>query len=131
MEPEKLGIKGIVMASPVLCTEDLIRPERDKSGGIRMLEINLKRILKADPSAEEDVNRQIDRARRCFKALFEAGAENRQLSGRHLTIRKKIMDVIERTSGCGGLSAGIGAQRVFQAPPPSAHFQRPGIDASG
>ncbi|GAB7027794.1 alpha/beta hydrolase [Geotalea toluenoxydans] len=117
MEPEKLGIKGIVMASPVLCTEDLIRPERDKSGGIRMLEINLKRILKADPSAEEDVNRQIDRARRCFKALFEAGAENRQLSGRHLTIRKKIMDVIERTSAAGGYQRVL-ALKGFSRPLP-------------
>jgi hypothetical protein len=102
LEPDSLKIKGIVMASPVLCPEDLIRPERDRSGGIRMLESNLKRILKADPFAEDDVNRQIERARRCFKALFEAGAENRQLSGRHLAIRRKIMDAIERTSAAGG-----------------------------
>lgn len=102
MEPDTLMLRGVVMASPVLSAEDLIRSERDNTGGIRMLESNLKRILKADPTAEADVSRQIERARRCFRALFETGAENRQLSGRHLTIRKKIMDTIERTSAAGG-----------------------------
>ena len=97
-----LRIRGVVMASPVLCTEDLIRPEHDKRGGVRMLESNLKRIFKSDPAKSEDISRQIDRARRCFQALFETGAENRQLSGRHLAIRNKIMEVIGATSSCGG-----------------------------
>jgi hypothetical protein len=97
-----LRIKGIVMASPVLCTEDLIRPEREKGSGVRILESNLRRILQTDAAKEEDVSRQIERARRCFQSLFEAGAENRELNRRHLSIRKKIMDVVAKTPVIGG-----------------------------
>jgi len=96
-----LRIRGVLMVSPVLCTEDLIRPEGEKAGGVRMLESNLKRIL-ASATQGEGVERQIDRARRCFQALFEGGATNRELSGRHLSIRKKIMHVIETTPAIGG-----------------------------
>lgn len=111
-----LSIKGVVMASPVLCTEDLVRPEREKGSGVRMLESNLKRILKTDAAKDEDVSRQIERARRCFQSLFEAGAENRVLNRRHLSIRKKIMDVVAKTPAIGGY------QRVLALkdfPPPS------------
>lgn len=99
---EGLCVKGVVMASPVLCTEDLVRPGQERSGGVRMLESNLRRILKADAADGEELSRRIDRARRCFQALFEAGAVNRALSSRHLSIRKKIMDVLESTSCVGG-----------------------------
>jgi len=101
-EGGNLRIRGVVMASPVLCTEDLIRPEEDKVGGVRMLESNLRRILKAGSDGGELLARQIERARRCFQALFEAGAQNRVLSTRHLSIRKKIMQVIETTPATGG-----------------------------
>jgi hypothetical protein len=97
-----LKIKGIVMASPVLCTEDLVRPEREKGSGGRMLESNLKRIMNTDATQDEDVSRQIERARRCFQSLFEAGAGNRELNRRHLSIRKKIMDVVLKTPVIGG-----------------------------
>jgi len=97
-----LAVRGVVMTSPVLCTDDLVRPEREKGGGVRMLESNLRRILQADASRGDELNRQIERARRCFQALFEAGAENRTLSSRHLSIRKKIMGVLEKTSCVGG-----------------------------
>jgi len=97
-----LRIRGVIMASPVLCTEDLIRPESDKAGGVRMLESNLRRILKAGPDGGEVLGRQIERARRCFQALFETGAQNRVLSSRHLSIKKKIMQVIETTPAAGG-----------------------------
>jgi hypothetical protein len=97
-----LRIRGVVMASPVLCTEDLIRPEHDKAGGVRMLESNLRRIIKAGPDGGEALSRQIERARRCFQALFETGAQNRVLSSRHLSIKKKIMQVIETTPAAGG-----------------------------
>jgi hypothetical protein len=90
------------MTSPVLCTEDLIRADDDKVGGVRMLESNLRRILKAGPDGGEALGRQIERARRCFQALFETGAQNRKLSRRHLSIRKKIMQVIETTPAAGG-----------------------------
>lgn len=99
---EGLSVKGVVMTSPVLCTEDLVRPEEERKGGVRMLESNLRRILKADAACGEELSRRVDRARRCFQALFEAGAVNRVLSSRHLSIRKKIMDVLERTSCAGG-----------------------------
>jgi pimeloyl-ACP methyl ester carboxylesterase len=99
---EFLRIRGVVMTSPVLCTEDLIRPEHDKSGGVRMLESNLRRIIKAGPDGGEVLGRQIERARRCFQALFETGAQNRVLSSRHLSIKKKIMQVIETTPAAGG-----------------------------
>jgi len=97
-----LRIRGVVMTSPVLCTEDLIRPENDKVGGVRMLESNLRRIIKAGPDGGEVLGRQIERARRCFQALFETGAQNRELSSRHLSIKKKIMQVIETTPAVGG-----------------------------
>jgi len=97
-----LRIRGVVMTSPVLCTEDLIRPENEKVGGVRMLESNLRRILKAGPEGGEVLGRQIERARRCFQALFETGAQNRELSTRHLSIKKKIMQVIETTPALGG-----------------------------
>jgi hypothetical protein len=97
-----LRIRGVIMASPVLCTEDLIRPDHDRVGGVRMLESNLRRILKAGPDGGEVLGRQIERARRCFQALFETGAQNRELSGRHLSIKKKIMQVIETTPAVGG-----------------------------
>jgi len=99
---ESLRIRGVVMTSPVLCTEDLIRPEHDKAGGVRMLESNLRRIIKAGPDGGEVLGRQIERARRCFQALFETGAQNRVLSSRHLSIKKKIMQVIETTPAVGG-----------------------------
>jgi hypothetical protein len=97
-----LRIKGVVMASPVLCTADLVREEREKGSGVRMLESNLKRILKSDSSVAGEVDRHIERARRCFQSLFEAGAENRTLNRRHLSIRKRIMEVVEKTSAIGG-----------------------------
>lgn len=110
-----LRIKGVVMASPVLCTADLVRPEREKGSGVRMLESNLKRILKTDGTQEGDVDRQIERARRCFQSLFEAGAENRELNHRHLSIKRKIMDVVEKTPAQGGYQRVL-ALREF-APP--------------
>jgi len=97
-----LAIRGMVMTSPVLCVEDLVRPDGERSGGVRMLESNLRRILRANTARGDELNRQIERARRCFQALFEAGAENRVLSSRHLSLRKRIMGVLESTSCLGG-----------------------------
>lgn len=111
-----LRIKGLAMASPVLCTDDLIRPEREKGTGVRMLESNLKRIMKTDATKEDDVSRQIERARRCFQSLFEAGAENRELNRRHLSIRKKIMDVVGKTPVIGGYQRVLALKEFF---PPS------------
>lgn len=96
-----LNIGGVVMTSPVLCSEDLIRPDAEASG-VRMLESNLKRIFKADASNTTEVNQRIERARKCFQALFESGATNRSLTWRHLSIRKKIMDVVATTPARGG-----------------------------
>ena len=110
-----LRIRGVVMASPVLCTEDLIRPDADKAGGVRMLESNLRRIIKAGPDGGELLGRQIERARRCFQALFETGAQNRVLSSRHLSIKKKIMQVIETTPAIGGYQRVL-ALRQFARP---------------
>ncbi|HTP67134.1 MAG TPA: alpha/beta hydrolase [Geobacteraceae bacterium] len=110
-----LRIRGVIMASPVLCTEDLVRAEREKGSGVRMLESNLKRILKSDPTREDDVSRQIERARRCFQSLFEAGAENRALNHRHLSIRKKIMDAVAKTPALGGYQR-VMALKVFSPP---------------
>jgi hypothetical protein len=110
-----LRIRGVVMASPVLCTEDLVRPEREKGKGVRMLESNLKRIMKVDGTEEGDVSRQIERARRCFQSLFEAGSENRAMNRRHLSIKKRIMDVVEKTPAMGGYQRVL-ALREF-APP--------------
>jgi len=112
---ETLRVRGIIMASPVLCTEDLVRPEGERGGGVRMLESNLKRIFKAHPENAEEVSRQIERARRCFQSLFEAGAENRVLTSRHLSIRKKIMEVVKKTPSTGGYERAL-AMREFPSP---------------
>jgi hypothetical protein len=120
MNDPSLGIKGVLMASPVLCTADLVREEREKGSGVRMLESNLKRILRSNRDSEEDLGRQIERARRCFQSLFEAGAENRQLNHRHLSIRKRIMDVVEKTTAMGGYERVL-ALREF-TPPDREHL---------
>lgn len=124
---ENLRIRGLVMISPVLCTEDLVRPEGDRKGGVRILESNLRRILKADVARPEDVNRQMDRARRCFQSLFEAGAENRALSGRHLSIRGRIMDVLEKTSNLGGYERVLAMKRFSRPDPAEAIFEGPAL----
>ncbi|OGT97704.1 MAG: hypothetical protein A2079_01105 [Geobacteraceae bacterium GWC2_48_7] len=108
-------IRGIILVSPVLTTDDLIRPSDKKRDGIRMLESTLKKIVAADPANEIDVSKQIERSRRCFQALFNAGAENRVLSVRHLAIRKKINDVIEKTTARGGFER-VMALRDFSFP---------------
>ncbi len=110
-----LQIKELVLVSPVLSLQDLVRSEKDRDGGVRMLESNIKRIIKAHEDGKSDVERQVERARRCFQALFEAGAENRQLTSRHLSIRQKIMDVIENTTVRGGYERLL-AMKGFQAP---------------
>lgn len=116
-----LALRGVVMVSPVLCTEDLIRPAEDKKGGVRLLESNLRRILKADNGKAEDITRQVERARRCFQSLFEAGAENRTLSRRHLSIRRKIMEVIAKTTSHGAYERVI-ALKEFPLPDTSGQI---------
>lgn len=121
-----LGIRGVVMASPVLCTADLIRERSERSSGVRMLESNLRRILASDGTREEEVNRQIERARRCFQSLFEAGAGNRTLSHRHLSIRRKIMDVVAHTPARGGYER-VQALGAFPAPGAETIFAGPAL----
>lgn len=113
---DRLAIRGVVMTSPVLSTDDLVRPDRQKGDGVRMLESNLRRILRAGAEKGEELERQIERARRCFQALFEAGAENRPLSSRHLSIRKRIMEVLERTSCRGGYERVLALKEAAPAP---------------
>ena len=109
------SIRGIVMVSPVITTDDLIRPNAQKREGVRILESNLKKIVAADPADESGIAKHVDRSRRCFQALFNAGAENRNLSVRHLTIRRKINDVIEFTTARGGFERVL-ALRDFRFP---------------
>jgi hypothetical protein len=99
---ESLRIAGIVMVSPVLCMEDLVRAERGGGTGVRMLESNLRRILRTDPGEPAELDRQMERARRCFQVLFETGAANRPLGRRHLSVRRKIMEVLSMTPAQGG-----------------------------
>jgi len=110
-----LTIKGVVMVSPVLCAEDLVRAEQEKGSGVTMLESNLKSILMSDPTRVDDVSRQIEIARRCFQSLFEAGAENRRLDHRLLSVRKKIMDAVARPPAVGGYQRVL-ALREFLPP---------------
>lgn len=95
-------IRGVVLVSPVICTADLIRPADKRKDGIRFLESSLEKIVKANPDNRADLEKQVERSRRCFQALFAAGAGNRTLGGKHLAIRKKIMDVLALTSARGG-----------------------------
>lgn len=96
------AIKGLLLVSPVLGVDDLVRTKHDRNSGMRMLEHNLTKILEADPSDDYQLDRQIERARRCFQALFEAGAGARSLTPRHLSLRKQIFGVLEGTSNAGG-----------------------------
>ena len=95
-------IRGLILVSPVICIDDLIRPSGPKRAGIRFLESSLQKIITADPQRKDDMEKQVERSRRCFQALFTAGAESRKLDSRHLAIRRKIMDVLARTSALGG-----------------------------
>ena len=109
------SIRGIVLVSPVITTDDLIRPPSEKRDGVRILESNLKKIVASDPDNEPDIAKQIERSRRCFQALFNSGAENRALTVRHLSIRKKINNVIEFTTARGGFER-VTALREFNFP---------------
>ncbi len=109
------NVRGLILVSPVITTDDLIRPAAQKRDGIRILESNLKKIVAAEPNNETDISKHIERSRRCFQALFNSGAENRVLNVRHLAIRKKINDVIEYTSARGGFERVI-ALRDFRFP---------------
>jgi pimeloyl-ACP methyl ester carboxylesterase len=109
------NIRGLILISPVITTNDLIRPTDQKRDGVRILESNLKKIVAADPANEADISKQIERSRRCFQALFNAGAGNRTLSVRHLAIQKKINDVIEYTTARGGFERVV-ALRNFRFP---------------
>ncbi len=109
------SVRGLVLVSPVITTDDLIRPIGQKRDGVRMLESNLKKIVAADPADESNISKHIERSRRCFQALFNAGAENRVLGVRHLAIRKKINDVIEYTTARGGFER-VKALRDFRFP---------------
>ena len=109
------NVRGLILVSPVITTDDLIRPAEQKRDGVRILESNLKKIVAADPDNETDISKHIERSRRCFQALFNSGAENRTLSVRHLAIRKKINDVIEYTSARGGFERVV-ALRDFRFP---------------
>ncbi len=109
------SIRGLILVSPVITTDDLIRPAEQKRDGVRILESNLKKIIAADPTNESDISRQIERSRRCFQALFNSGAENRTLTVRHLAIQKKINNVIEYTTARGGFERVL-AMRDFRFP---------------
>jgi len=110
------SIRGLILVSPVITTDDLIRPAAQKrDGGVRILESNLKKIVAADPADEADISKHVERSRRCFQALFNAGAENRTLGVRHLAIRKKINGVIEHTTARGGYER-VKALRDFNFP---------------
>jgi pimeloyl-ACP methyl ester carboxylesterase len=109
------AIRGLILVSPVITTDDLIRLADHKRDGVRILESNLKKIVAADPADEKDIAKHIERSRRCFQALFNAGAENRTLGVRHLAIRKKINDVIEYTTARGGFER-VAALRDFSFP---------------
>jgi pimeloyl-ACP methyl ester carboxylesterase len=118
-------LRGAILVSPVLCTADLVRPDTQRSGGVRMLESNLRKILKADPDQGNDLNRQLERARRCFQALFEAGADNRSLTSRHLAIRQRIFGVLEHTSNLGGYQRVLALQNFAEPGAGSSIFNGP------
>jgi hypothetical protein len=122
---EGLAIRGVLFVSPVFCAEDLVRPDRERTGGVRMLESNLRRILSAQDESPEAVERQIERARRCFQGLFGLGAENRTLDRRHLAIRDKIMAVIDRTPARGGFERTLAIQEFRQPSPDGPLFNGP------
>jgi len=109
------SIRGVILVSPVITTDDLIRPSEQKRDGVRILESNLKKIVAADPADESEIAKHVERSRRCFQSLFNAGAENRTLSVRHLAIRRKINDVIEKTTARGGFER-VMALRDFSFP---------------
>jgi pimeloyl-ACP methyl ester carboxylesterase len=97
----------------------LVSPAGQKRDGIRILESILKKILSTDPENKVEIDRNVERSRRCFQSLFNSGAENRTLSVRHLAIRKKIFDVIEYTTARGGFER-VTAMRDFCFPVPDS-----------
>ena len=113
LQQERLAVRGVLFVSPVLCAGDLVRPQGERGGGVRMLESNLRRILAARPDTPEEVERQIERARRCFQGLFGQGADQRPMTSRHLAIRDKIMAVIARTPARGGYERTLAIQEFL------------------
>jgi len=118
-------LRGLLLVSPVFCTADLIRPDNQRTGGVRMLESNLRKILQIDPADELDLNRQLERARRCFQTLFEAGADNRALTTRHLAIRQRIFGVLEHTSNLGGYERVLALRNFTEPNPANTIFSGP------
>ena len=98
-----LKVGALALVSPVICMKDLVRPREERRGGVRMLESIICSILKARSSGKADIDRQIERTRRCFLNLFDAGARNRLLTSRHLSIRRKVMDVLRQTTANGAI----------------------------
>ncbi len=99
---ENLRIAGCVFVSPVMCMEDLVRAAPDKRHKRGLLEIILKRILDATEQQHDDVTRHIEKGRRYFRTLVEAGAECRPLTLQHLALREKIMSMINQTAALAG-----------------------------
>ena len=53
------SIRGVILVSPVMTTDDLIRPSDQKRDGVRILESNLTKIVSADPANEKDISRHV------------------------------------------------------------------------
>ncbi|HXE95245.1 MAG TPA: hypothetical protein VN642_02480, partial [Dongiaceae bacterium] len=56
------NIRGIILVSPVITTDDLIRPAGQSRDGVRILESNLRKIVAADPGNEADISRHVERS---------------------------------------------------------------------
>jgi hypothetical protein len=97
-----LRIAGCVFVSPVMCMEDLVRAAADKRHKRGLLEIILKRILDATEQQHNDLKRHIEKGRRYFRTLVEAGAECRPLTLQHLALRENIMNMINQTTARAG-----------------------------
>jgi hypothetical protein len=116
-----LHISGCVFVSPVMCLEDLIRLDTVKTGKRRAMESILKRILESSTQKHDDVKRHIEKGRRYFLNLIEAGVEQRALSYRHLSIKNKILDVITKTTSQAGHKR-ILALKTFNKPGQIRHL---------
>lgn len=95
-----LRVRGVVMASPVLCQEDLVRPRHDGNSGGRTPERSLGTIL-GPGSGDGEVLRQIERGRRWLLAVFGRGLPGGQLSGRYLSLRSRILQTVAQTPSLG------------------------------
>lgn len=96
-----LRVRGVVMVSPVLCMEDLVRVPHRKKGGAMGGERLLRSMLDAG-AGNGEVLRRMERLRRRFRAAISSRAGEGDRSGRAVSLKNRILQVLDNTPAAAG-----------------------------